>query len=267
MKAAAESRPEMDLSRVGIWGGSAGGQSAMRALIAHGDFYHAAVADCGCHDNRVDKIWWNEAWMGWPVGPHYAEQSNVTNAHRLQGKLLLIVGAMDRNVDPASTMQVVDALILIPNDRLSGLADKKRGILDAFKPADDVLRQAVQGISDLITTHGMINVDFADVKAAMSERGMAMMGMSLNMISMFAIIMGLGIIVDDAIVIGEHTEMLHRRGMSPEEATRTAATVMFAPVLAASLTTSRICPASDRAQVRRPNTAAIVNTWRSLLRT
>ncbi len=69
--------PEMDLTRVGIWGGSAGGQSAMRALIAHGDFYHAAVADCGCHDNRVDKIWWNEQWMGWPVGPHYA-RSNPT---------------------------------------------------------------------------------------------------------------------------------------------------------------------------------------------
>jgi cell division protein FtsZ len=61
--------------------------------------------------------------------------------------------------------QVVDSLILIPNDRLSGLAGKKMGILDAFKPADDVLRQAVQGISDLITNHGMINVDFADVKA------------------------------------------------------------------------------------------------------
>jgi len=67
--------------------------------------------------------------------------------------------------------------------------------------------------------------------------GMALLGMSLNMISMFAIIMGLGIIVDDAIVIGEHTEMLHRHGMSPEEATKTAARVMFAPVLAASLTT------------------------------
>jgi cell division protein FtsZ len=74
---------------------------------------------------------------------------------------------------------VVDSLILIPNDRLSGLAGKKMGILDAFKPADDVLRQAVQGISDLITTHGMINVDFADVKAAMSERGMAMMGIGI----------------------------------------------------------------------------------------
>ena len=75
---------------------------------------------------------------------------------------------------------IVDSLILIPNDRLSGLAGKKMGIIDAFKPADDVLRQAVQGISDLITTHGMINVDFADVKAAMSERGMAMMGIGLG---------------------------------------------------------------------------------------
>jgi len=75
--------------------------------------------------------------------------------------------------------KVVDSLILIPNDRLSGLAGKKMGILDAFKPADDVLRQAVQGISDLITTHGMINVDFADVQSAMSERGMAMMGIGL----------------------------------------------------------------------------------------
>ncbi len=111
IKAAAATRAEMDLSRVGIWGGSAGGQSAMRALIAHGDFYHAAVADCGCHDNRVDKMWWNEQWMGWPIGPHYKEQSNVTGAHRLKGDLMLIVGELDRNVDPASTMQVVDALV------------------------------------------------------------------------------------------------------------------------------------------------------------
>lgn len=76
--------------------------------------------------------------------------------------------------------KVVDSLILIPNDRLTGLADKTMGILDAFKPADDVLRQAVQGISDLITTHGMINVDFADVQSAMSERGMAMMGIGVG---------------------------------------------------------------------------------------
>ncbi len=111
MKAAAEKFPQMDLERVGVWGGSAGGQNAMRALIAHHDFYKAAVADCGCHDNRMDKIWWNELWMGWPVESHYAEQSNVTQAHRMEGKLLLTVGEIDSNVDPASTMQVVHALI------------------------------------------------------------------------------------------------------------------------------------------------------------
>jgi len=73
----------------------------------------------------------------------------------------------------------VDSLIVVPNDRLIGLAGKNSSILDAFKPSDDVLRQAVQGISDLITTTGMINVDFADVKSIMSVRGMAMMGIGM----------------------------------------------------------------------------------------
>ena len=116
MRAAAQTRPWMDIDRVGIYGGSAGGQSAMRALLAHGDFYDVAAADCGCHDNRMDKIWWNELWMGWPVGEHYAEQSNVTNAHRLEGELLLTLGGMDRNVDPASTLQVVEALVQADKD-------------------------------------------------------------------------------------------------------------------------------------------------------
>ena len=116
MKAAAEKYPYLDLTRVGVFGGSAGGQNALRALLAHGDFYKAAASDCGCHDNRMDKIWWNELWMGWPVGPHYDEQSNVTHAHKLEGKLLLTVGELDRNVDPASTMQVVNALIKANKD-------------------------------------------------------------------------------------------------------------------------------------------------------
>jgi dipeptidyl aminopeptidase/acylaminoacyl peptidase len=116
IKAAAKKYPYMDLTRVGIYGGSAGGQSSTRAMLAHGDFYKVAVSDCGCHDNRMDKIWWNEAWMGWPIGPHYREQSNVTQAHKLIGKLFLVVGAMDRNVDPSSTMQVVDALIKADKD-------------------------------------------------------------------------------------------------------------------------------------------------------
>ncbi len=117
LKAAAEKHPEMDLARgVGIYGGSAGGQSSTRALLAHGDFYTVAVSDCGCHDNRMDKIWWNEMWMSWPIGPHYAEQSNVTQAAKLKGNLLLIVGELDRNVDPSSTMQVASALIKADKD-------------------------------------------------------------------------------------------------------------------------------------------------------
>ena len=116
MKAAAADRPWMDLERVGVFGGSAGGQNAMAALLWHGDFYKAAAADCGCHDNRMDKIWWNEAWMGWPVGPWYAANSNVEHAHQLQGDLFLTVGELDTNVDPASTLQVVDALIRADKD-------------------------------------------------------------------------------------------------------------------------------------------------------
>lgn len=70
----------------------------------------------------------------------------------------------------------VDTLITIPNDRLLQTIDRSTPILEAFKVADDVLRQGVQGISDLITVHGLINLDFADVKAVMSSAGSALMG-------------------------------------------------------------------------------------------
>ena len=72
--------------------------------------------------------------------------------------------------------QSVDALITIPNDRLLQVVDKKTSLLEAFKVVDDVLRQGVQGIADLITENGLINVDFADVKAIMSNAGSALMG-------------------------------------------------------------------------------------------
>lgn len=111
MKAAATKYPYMDLSKVGIYGTSAGGQSAAGAMLFHPEFYKVAVSSCGCHDNRMDKMWWNEQWMGYPIGPHYAESSNVENAYRLKGKLMLIVGELDDNVDPSSTLQVVNALI------------------------------------------------------------------------------------------------------------------------------------------------------------
>jgi dipeptidyl aminopeptidase/acylaminoacyl peptidase len=110
-KAVAAKYPWYDISRVGVFGTSAGGQNAMGALLFHPEFYKVSVSNSGCHDNRMDKIWWNEQWMGWPVGPQYSESSNVDNAWRLQGKLMLVVGLMDHNVDPSSTFQVVDRLI------------------------------------------------------------------------------------------------------------------------------------------------------------
>jgi dipeptidyl aminopeptidase/acylaminoacyl peptidase len=64
----------------------------------------------------MDKIWWNEQWMGWPIGPQYAASSNVEHAHNLQGNVLLVVGELDTNVDPASTYQVADALIKANKD-------------------------------------------------------------------------------------------------------------------------------------------------------
>src|SRR5215813_1654384 len=92
-------------------GTSAGGQNSTGGVLFHPEFYKVAVANSGCHDNRMDKMWWNEQWMSWPIGPQYAASSNMENAWRLQGKLLLVVGELDTNVDPSSTYQVVNSLI------------------------------------------------------------------------------------------------------------------------------------------------------------
>jgi dipeptidyl aminopeptidase/acylaminoacyl peptidase len=115
-KAAAAKYPCYDITRVGIFGTSAGGQNAAAAVLFHPEFYRAAVANSGCHDNRMDKASWNEQWMGYPVGPQYAENSNIENAALLRGKLFLIVGEMDSNVPPESTMRFVDALIRARKD-------------------------------------------------------------------------------------------------------------------------------------------------------
>lgn len=83
-----------------------------------------------------------------------------------------------RNAETAidKLRDAVDTLIVIPNDRLLQTIDRQTPLLEAFKVADDVLRQGVQGISDLITVHGLINLDFADVKAVMQNAGSALMG-------------------------------------------------------------------------------------------
>ena len=116
IKAAAQKYPYMDADNVGIYGCSAGGQESTTAVLLHGDFYKAAYSACGCHDNRMDKIWWNEQWMSWPVDSSYVECSNVENAHKLERPLMLVVGELDDNVDPSSTYQVVNALIKANKD-------------------------------------------------------------------------------------------------------------------------------------------------------
>ncbi|KAH8179481.1 prolyl oligopeptidase family protein [Sarocladium implicatum] len=111
-RALAAQDPSYDITGgVGIYGASAGGQSSLNALLFHPDFYRCAVAYAGCYDNRMDKISWNEQWLGWPVDESYSAASGVDHAEKLEGQILLINGEQDSNVDPASTMQVVDALI------------------------------------------------------------------------------------------------------------------------------------------------------------
>ena len=116
IKAAGEKYPYLDLDKVGIYGASAGGQESTTAVLRHPEFYKAAYSACGCQDNRMDKIWWNEQWLGYPIDESYIEASNVENAHLLTRPLMLVVGELDDNVDPASTMQVVDALIKANKD-------------------------------------------------------------------------------------------------------------------------------------------------------
>lgn len=102
----------LDTSRVGIFGHSAGGYDATRALLAYPDFYKVGVSSAADHDHRMEKAWWPEMYMGWPVGEAYHDQSNITNAKNLKGKLLLVHGGIDENVNPSATFKLAEALIL-----------------------------------------------------------------------------------------------------------------------------------------------------------
>ncbi len=116
LKQMAEKYPYMDLDRVGLYGGSAGGYDTVHAMLTHPKFYKVGVSMSGNHDHRMDKAWWNELWMGYPVGDNYREQSNVTMAGNLEGKLLVMHGDLDDNVNPSATLQLVDALIKANKD-------------------------------------------------------------------------------------------------------------------------------------------------------
>ncbi|EAZ83271.1 S9 family peptidase [Algoriphagus machipongonensis] len=101
----------MDVDKVGIFGHSAGGYDAARAILLHPDFYKVAVASAGDHDHRMEKAWWPEMYMGYPVGDFYHQQSNITNAANLKGHLLLAHGGIDENVNPSATFKFAEALI------------------------------------------------------------------------------------------------------------------------------------------------------------
>lgn len=106
----------IDINKVGIYGHSAGGYDAARAMLLHPEFYKVAVSSAGDHDHRMEKAWWPEMFMGYPVEDFYHEQSNVTNAYKLQGKLLIAHGAMDENVNPSASYKFAEALIKAGKD-------------------------------------------------------------------------------------------------------------------------------------------------------
>jgi len=111
MKTLAKKHSWIDLERVGIFGHSAGGYDAGRALLAYPDFYKVGVASSADHDHRMEKAWWPEMYMGWPVDETYDKQSNITNAKNLKGKLLLVHGALDDNVNISATLKLSEALV------------------------------------------------------------------------------------------------------------------------------------------------------------
>ncbi|MFH1620783.1 MAG: cell division protein FtsZ [Patescibacteria group bacterium] len=115
------------------------------------------------------------------AGPKVAEIAKELGALTVAvvTRPFLFEGAQRKNIADAAferMVDVVDMIITIPNDRVLQIIDRKTSLLDAFEIVDDVLRQGVQGISEIITVPGLINVDFADVRAIMSDRGSALMG-------------------------------------------------------------------------------------------
>ncbi|WP_298237750.1 prolyl oligopeptidase family serine peptidase [uncultured Algibacter sp.] len=101
----------INTDKVGIFGHSAGGFDTGRAMVAFPDFYKVGVASSGDHDFRMEKAWWPEMYQGWPVDETYQEVSNITNAKNLKGKLLLVHGGLDDNVNPSGTFKFAEALV------------------------------------------------------------------------------------------------------------------------------------------------------------
>jgi len=101
----------INTDKVGVFGHSAGGYDTGRAMLAFPDLYKVGVASSGDHDFRMEKAWWPEMYQGWPVDETYEEVSNITNAENLKGKLLLVHGGIDDNVNPSATFKLAEALV------------------------------------------------------------------------------------------------------------------------------------------------------------
>jgi dipeptidyl-peptidase 4 len=101
----------IDIDKVGIFGHSAGGYDAGHAVLEFPDFYKVAVASSADHDFRMEKDWWPEMYMGWPVDSTYHLVSNITMAGNLKGKLLITHGGIDENVNPSATFKLAEALV------------------------------------------------------------------------------------------------------------------------------------------------------------
>jgi len=111
MKELGKQHSWFDADRVGIFGHSAGGFDAGHAMLEFPDFYKVAVSSSADHDFRMEKAWWPEMYMGWPVDSSYHEVSNITMAGKLRGKLLLVHGGLDDNVNPSATFKLAEALV------------------------------------------------------------------------------------------------------------------------------------------------------------
>lgn len=111
-----------------------------------------------------------------PRGDRRLTVGVVTKPFSFEGRLRR--NQADQGIDLLS--QKVDTLIVIPNDRLLEIVDKKTSMIDAFRICDDTLRQGIQGVTDLITIPGLINLDFADIRTVMKDAGTAMMGIGIS---------------------------------------------------------------------------------------
>lgn len=131
IKQLAETRPWMDLDRVGIYGESRGGYGAMKAILLEPDFFKVAVSTCGDHDDRMNHAWWGEKFFGLADEFDFVQHTNNTHVANLKGKVLLAHGEMDDNCLPHNTTRLVKALIeankdfdllLMPNLNHGGIA-------------------------------------------------------------------------------------------------------------------------------------------------